>query len=233
MDYILGGYYLVEGTERQPWFTLGLLPERFWSISSCICTQYPNLAFLSWSSDARECEAIRTKLGLSSDQYGELVAHVDRLFDEGIFGWPEVWTDVEAARVFRRHYLEHLEHIKLLGIATPAQYYQELLDGLKSTPPGGVVSLYANLQRQEGLPPEARVLGFEILGREAGGSFHSFVCNGLEQEYLAQLGIQLNDHGLIDTLDDAVRASDFTNLDSTGAEPIGWTPWLVFEVSFA
>jgi hypothetical protein len=72
--------------------------------------------------------------------------------------------------------------------------------------------------------------GYEVLGSEAGGSFHTFACHGLEADYVEKLGLSLNSNGLISDYNDAVRASDYTNLDSTGTEPVPWFPWLVFEL---
>jgi hypothetical protein len=65
-------------------------------------------------------------------------------------------------------------------------------------------------------------LGYEY------GELHSFICNGLEREY-AVLGIQLNRCGLLDGLTDAERAAEFTNLESTGAEPVPWDAWRIDE----
>jgi hypothetical protein len=71
--------------------------------------------------------------------------------------------------------------------------------------------------------------GFEILGEEWGEWFHSFVCNSLENEYVERLHLSLNKNGLIDCYEDAVRATDHTNLDEVGAEPVLWQPWLISE----
>lgn len=72
--------------------------------------------------------------------------------------------------------------------------------------------------------------GYEILGSEIGGGFHSFVCHGFETVYPRLFGLTLNAHGLIATYPEAVEAAASTNRDSTGAEPGLWLPWLVFEL---
>jgi hypothetical protein len=75
----------------------------------------------------------------------------------------------------------------------------------------------------------ASARGYEILGAEVGGSFHSFLCNYLEVPYQQQLQVRFNDYGLIADYADAVRAAEFTNLPTTGAEPVPWYPWVVIE----
>jgi hypothetical protein len=77
--------------------------------------------------------------------------------------------------------------------------------------------------------PRGIALGFEPLGLETGGDFHSFICNGLEANYCGRLGLELNRHGRFDTYDACRAAVEYTMLDSTGAEPVLWLPWAVSE----
>jgi hypothetical protein len=71
-------------------------------------------------------------------------------------------------------------------------------------------------------------LGFEPLGYDYGG-FHSFICNSLEKDYSKDLHLPINEHGRFSELAACERAVEYTRLDSTGAEPALWQPWLVVE----
>ncbi|MGC4068432.1 MAG: hypothetical protein QM784_28055 [Polyangiaceae bacterium] len=81
------------------------------------------------------------------------------------------------------------------------------------------------------LPPTHRLvpLGFEVLGANWGGSFHTFSCNSLEQQFSENIGIAFNQDGLIDTYEDALKASEYTNRDDVGAEPVAWYPFRLDE----
>ena len=92
----------------------------------------------------------------------------------------------------------------------------------------GKAGLYLRLLKPEKLAKIDHALGFELLNVEAGNLDHSFLCNHLEKEY-QKMGLTFNEHGLIANYEDAKRAEEFTNLDTTGAEPGPWFPWLIVE----
>lgn len=119
--------------------------------------------------------------------------------------------------------------IRLLAVALPAAYLDGFLQHGAPAPGIGACGLYQLLSRRIKLADSATQLGYEILGVEEGGSCHSFLCNYLEVPYRQDLQIPFNDHGLISEYDDAVRAADYTNLPSTGSEPVPWYPWLIVE----
>lgn len=75
------------------------------------------------------------------------------------------------------------------------------------------------------------VLGFEILGYDM-GTFHSYICNRLEDDYDKEYGFRLNRSGFISTIDEAKKLAEYTNRDDVGAEPVLWLPWVIVKYSF-
>lgn len=144
-----------------------------------------------------------------------------------------MWLDLASAQHYYQHYLLAIPRIKLLAIALPAPYLDAFLSEAVPEPGYGPHGLYQMLVQRQKLPKSERVLGFEILGAEYGGASHSFLCNHLETAYQQQLNLRLNDHGLLASYDEARRAADFTNLDTTGAEPVPWYPWLVVDYTLS
>ncbi len=229
MSHYLGGYYLVEGLPR-PSQLSQFLPPTLWTISSCFCSVYPDTWALSWVSAGREDrEAVRARLGLDDDGFGVLQAQVDAAFEAERFGWPNVWLDRASAEAFYRQYLVALPHMRLLAVVLPAAYLDEFLQHHTPAPGFGACGLYQLLSRRLSPPGPTQTLGYEILGVEEGGSCHSFLCNYLEVPYRHELGVRFNDYGLINDYADAVRATNYTNLPSTGSEPVPWYPWLILE----
>lgn len=169
------------------------------------------------------------RLGLTAASFHTLQVQVDSAFEAERFGWPNVWLDRASAEWFYRHYLAAVPHIRLLAAALPAAYVDGFLQHHAPAPGFGASGLYQLISRRIELADSGRVLGYEILGVEEGGSCHSFLCNYLEVPYRQELEVRFNDHGLIDDYSVAVHATDYTNLATTGAEPVPWYPWLVVE----
>ncbi|MBT8200830.1 MAG: hypothetical protein KJO36_09960, partial [Acidimicrobiia bacterium] len=70
---------------------------------------------------------------------------------------------------------------------------------------------------------------FEVLSYEYGLE-HSWLCNRLEDDALAELGVSPNPRtGLLDSRQDATAVADWINEGSIGAEPGLWLPWLIVE----
>ncbi len=232
MDHYLGGYYLVEGLPR-PAQLSHFLPPMLWTISSCLCAVYPDTWALTWGSAAPdERDVVRTRLGLDAAGFRTLQAQVDAAFEAERFGWPNVWLDRVSAEEFYRQYLVAVPDVRLLTVALPAIYLDGFLQRHTPAPGFGACGLYQLLSRRIELAGPAQPLGYEILGVEEGGSCHSFLCNYLEVPYREELQVRFNEYGLIDDYADAVRAADYTNLPTTGAEPVAWYPWLVVEYAF-
>lgn len=81
------------------------------------------------------------------------------------------------------------------------------------------------LRQARGMPAEAEMIGYEIVGAEYALTFHSWHCHGLASEAAAALGIQLNRHGLLDDHADAARTIDWmASLPADDAPaPVPWT----------
>lgn len=229
MDHYLGGYYLVEGLARPPQLS-DFLPPMLWTVSSCFCTVYPHTWALSWVTSAVEDrDAMRMRLGLDAAGFRRLQAEVDADFAAERFGWPNVWLDRASAEEFYRRYLAAVPHVRLLAVALPAVYLDGFLQEHAPAPGFGAAGLYQLLSRRIELTGPAQPLGYEILGVEEGGGCHSFLCNYLEAPYREELRVRFNEHGLVADYADATRAATYTNLPTTGAEPVPWYPWLVVE----
>lgn len=228
MDFFVGGYFLVQGFQSADWMkNKTLLPAKFWTVSNCICEIYPDTWIFSWASNsANDYQKI---LKLEEEGFKSLQAWADELMTKDELGWPNVFLNITTAKQFYVQYLRHLPDIELLSIALSEPYLIEFIEENKSGPGIGEGGVYKKLQQRQLLENSAIARGFEILGDEYGGQFHSFVCNSLETDYKERLNISLNQNGLIDSYEDAIKAANYTNLDEVGAEPVLWQPWLISE----
>jgi hypothetical protein len=230
MDFIIGGYFLVQAVQSADWMNKSFLPARFWTVSKCICEIIPDTWVFSWASKSTTSTVdYQDILKLDEEGFKSLQAWADEKFRKDELGWPNLFLNLETAKQFYVQYLRHLPDIKLLSIALPDSYWHEFIEENRPEPGMGEGGVYTKLQQRELLQGSVISRGFEILGDEWGGQFHSFVCNSLETAYAEQLNISLNQNGLIDSYEDAVKATNYTNLDEVGSEPALWQPWLISE----
>jgi len=82
------------------------------------------------------------------------------------------------------------------------------------------------VRRCRPLAPDARVLGYEVVGAEETHDFHSWHCHAYADEVAEALGIVVNDRGLLSTLEDA-RSVLRWMLDLPDAEAPKPVPWTV------
>ncbi len=229
MRVISGGYWFVRSAERPSYAAADVLPPLLWTPTSCICELYPDYWAFSWCKPPQdEIDAVIRELGLSRADLQILQAWVETQFDHGGVGFPGIFLRLDIAKQFETRFIRTDSDIKLLGIGLPEAYVEEFLSEARPSsgeePPG----IYQAIESRTLLTEGGVSLGFEPLGYEY-GEFHSFICNSLEEDYTKALNLSLNAHGRFTDLDACEQAIAYTRLDSTGAEPALWQPWLVVE----
>jgi hypothetical protein len=226
--YFLGGYFLVESSPCKSWMNNSLIPQKFYSLSTCICSHHPDLSILTWVNDSEDREQYRRKLKLTIEEFKLLQSQADRWFDQNRYGWGGVFLDLNLAREFAADYLSNIQNIKLLAIAATAKYRDLYLQEELSSNnfQEGVCNA---LRSNQTININHNFLGYEVLGNDYGG-FHSFVCNGLETNFAHELNIKFNQHGLIEQYDQAIQGSDYANRPDLGTEPVLWIPWAIIEL---
>lgn len=219
-----GGYFLM-GPVAEGALKDSRLPRLTWSISTCVSDSYPDETYLEWvQSGADHSEALCEALRLGSQALAELRADVTDLFNRGVIRWPNVFGTSSSARDFHGRWFAGVPNVRLFGISLRGIDVDEYLGavGPVSNPSDGVSSLLS-----ENHPPDdGETWGFEVLGSDY-GSFHTYLCHGLQTELMDSLDVRFNDHGLIGNWSDAKAASDWINRDEVGAEPVPWFPWRV------
>src|SRR5262249_35642859 len=132
--------------------------------------------------------------------------------DAGEWLWPRWFTALETAREFVARFSPDPIPV-VLGIGITEATAQEV----------GLHLASRNLP----LAPGGEVLGYELLGREDGGDFHSWLCNDLEPVLHELMGLRVNAHGLIDDPDTAAMAARALMEPEVGAERVPWLPALL------
>jgi hypothetical protein len=139
----------------------------------------------------------------------------------GELGWPCVWKSLDAARAAAKTFGLDSDVFAILELGIPVDEVGGLLAALAPGPSEGSTGIHACLQQAIPLHEHGAVAGWELLGAEHGGDFHSWLCNSLQDEAARQLGIAPGAFGLLQSEKDARAVMDLI-AGGVGAEPVPW-----------
>jgi hypothetical protein len=206
------------------------LPASIVTASSCLAAIGPAGSALPWvrSSDEQRTADIEA-LGLTATQLESVATWIGEQHGLGTWGWPHVLRSLATARAFVRKFGPDASDLQVLLPALPDAMVDAYLADhpVSSNPRFATNGVEEAIRRRERPAPGGTRLGYELLGDEDDGDFHSWYCNDLEPLVHQQLGISVNQFGLIDDLDAAVGAAELLMQDDVGAEPVWWRPWLL------
>lgn len=218
------GYFLIEGVKRAAHMSAEILPEMIYSVSTCLGDLHPPMEMLSWmTKEGFSPEKYQQRLGLSDEAFLEVITKVDQFFEVQTFGFNSVFFQENTAQEFAKTYLHKLENLKLFQAIVPVQLAEQILaeSQTEAYTPDGLDTVISKKEIVE--TDSSTLLGYEVIVYDF-GSCCSFICNGLEKSFQNDLGIKINPKGYIPSLNEAIKAADYCNLESTGAEPGYWFP---------
>ena len=219
-NFISAGYYITHRVDRPEWAhgDKDLLPEQIVSLSSC-----PGVSFqVSWGWGEFDPDALA--FGVREDTIDELKRWCTEASDIEI-GYPNTFYNLQAAQNFVQRFTAR-DDMGVYGLGLHKSLAATFLsDNIEQAKYG----TYQMVSRGVPLQPGGDVLGFEVIGFQYGLA-ESWLCHGLERDMHEQFGIHPNQHGLLDTYDDAYKVYEWIAEDKqqgTRAEPIPYYPWLV------
>lgn len=224
-NYTLGGYYIIAQSKRQEWMNDKVIPNIVLSASRCICENYPNIDII-WNKSEKKKYDYRKLLGLSIGTYEEMENWVMEGYQNGKFDYPDVFNTLESAIEFNNKFLINMPNLRVIGLGLPSKYTYDFLEDQNGYKHG----VYNNIKKSLTINGHGKVLGYEILGYEY-GSFHSYICNGIEDDYYERFKLGLNKYGFISDFGEADSLSEYTNQEIEGTEPVLWLPWIIAEYS--
>ena len=182
--------------------------------SHCLAAVGPGPWALSWTSGSTERRRDSAReLGVDPASLPLLDRWPKTRMDAGEWRWPRWFTALATAREF------------VARFCAP--------DPVTVDPGAGVAEAKARelelpiVPSEAPLAPGGRALGYEPLGAEQGGDFHSWLCDDLEPVLRERLALRVNAQGLIDDLDVAAAAAREIIEPGVGAEPVPWFPALL------
>ncbi|WP_052169425.1 hypothetical protein [Exiguobacterium sp. s168] len=231
MNYISGGYYLVELKERPSYIEKKIMPDKVLSLSSCICNIHPSIDVFWGDSNVNKLQYM-DDWNLSTLDYKELENWIEKNFKKNVFLYPQVFSSVKLAKEIKKKFFD-FDNIYIIGIALPEQYVNDFVNFENSLNKieldrYGVESLLLKKDRIN--LENTEFLGYEILGFEP-GMFHSYLCNGLEKDFNHNFDFSPNKYGFIKTIEESIKYCEYSNsnVENLGTEDVLWLPWAVFK----
>lgn len=86
----------------------------------------------------------------------------------------------------------------------------------------GEIGLRLALLKQTEEQDNEQLLGYDYIGIEIGGSFHTFHCHDIGKALSDKFGLTLNEYGLFESNKNSKNVLDYLNNEENGCEPVPW-----------
>lgn len=217
MKHYLGGYFLFR-LKPFDWSPV----SDVYTATNCLNEHLLGLWSYSWTT---KTEPTNETFGLNEDRIEGLRRWVDQQHRAGKIGWLNVFADLNTARAYQRTFFPQLDGVKTVALYVAEPTADEIIRALTPASKGwGEAGLYQTLLKKT---PEIDslnelVIGYDLIGLEPGGDFHSFHCHGIGAELAERFGLTLNRYGLFDDCADWTPVLNALNNGEIGAEPVPW-----------
>ncbi len=224
MDYYLGGYFLIK---IRPISFGSLENHSVFTCSSCINDTLLDDWSYSWTTDNNKgISTIKKDFELSDEAIESIREWTDVKYDdENLIGWGDVFFDADTAKNYYTTYFSHLNDIKLFALYFDAKEAQEIINEFSPTDSSqGLIGIADSLKRKinENSKVGENTIGYDLIGIELGGNFHTFHCHDLFSELAVKFGLSSNASGLFNNTTNWDTVVEYMNDEDNGFEPVPW-----------
>jgi hypothetical protein len=223
MKSYLAGYFLMKlkpllfGTE---------IGKHVYSCSRCINDNLVDMWSYSWTNDNDElAEVAKENFNLADEHITAIRKWVGHMHHENKLLWPDLFTDLESVSAYRQNFFSHLEELKIIGLYFDEDAVAGILDKFGPTSNNiAEIGFRTILMKQvQEIENEIEIpIGYDFIGIDAGGSFHSFYCHDKGRELEKKFELTLNKYGLFDYSKNYKEVLDHLNVPANGCEPDPW-----------
>jgi hypothetical protein len=222
MPFYHAGYYLMK---LRPIGFGSQVSKQIFTCSTCINDSLLDFWSYSWAtprdSDKEEMEGLE----LTDEKIKSLREWVDKAFENKRIGWPNLFRDLETLREYSDRFFPEISGKQIISIYFSKPESADLLSEFKPKKENfGTVGLYDGLQKMvpEETLTEEKFIGFDIIGIEGNGDFHSFHCHDISGDLIERFHLTKNQYGLFEDTRDWQPVVDYMNAEETGCEPVPW-----------
>lgn len=219
--YYLGGYYL---TKLRPRYNGNEKESFIYTCSECVNDNLVDAWSYFWTNDSEsQAQEAKENFQLSDAQIDSIRTWIDIKHNENKLGWVNVFTDLETALEYKNSFFAHLNDVKILALYFDEAERTVILEEFKPQAENmGEIGLRLTLLKAIEEAEKETLLGFDYIGIESGGNFHTFHCHSLGQELSDKFKITLNNIGLFADDNHSEQVLGYLNDDNNGCEPVPW-----------
>jgi hypothetical protein len=231
MNYYLGGYYLTKLNKLDFGSGSGKIVS---TCSTCINDSLLGSWSYSWAqkNNEDELEKIRLDYLVSDTGICEIHKWVDDKLEKKEIGWSDLFLSLNTLQEYKSKFFAGGNDLKIMSIYFNESGKEKLLEEFKPFKDNGSIGLYDGLTNKviETEIDNEKLIGFDLIGIELSGNFHSFHCHDMSEDLMQKFGVTINSSGLIESLDDWGPIVKYMNSDENGFEPVAWFVVKVKEV---
>lgn len=214
--YYLGGYFLMK-TKLFGWSpdTNGIVQ----TCSGCINTQVFDYWCRSWAADQK------AEIGLTNETAMKIEKWADQNFRDDRLKWSNTFSDLETVKAFKNLFFADRSDMNIYAIYLDETDANSLIAAFENEEHNkGEFGLRLNLRHkiEEAVNLTEELLGYDLIGVEFDGGFHSFHCHGIGRELAGRFGLTLNQHGLFSHIPDPEAVRSYLNSGTAPVEPVPW-----------
>ncbi len=219
--YYLGGYYLTKLRPKNYGTETGNL---IFTCSECINDHLLDIWSYSWTTDNnKELDEIKRNYQFSDNQIHEIRNWVDNKYNDNKIGFLNVFTDLETVFEYKSKFFSHLNDIKIFALYFDQDERADILEEFKpQSEKNGELGIRVTLLKDLKEQDNEEFLGYDYIGIESGGSFHSFHCHDIGKELSNKFNLTINDFNLFDNDTNSKQVLNYLNDEENGYEPVPW-----------
>ena len=221
MKYYLGSYYLYK---IEPADYGSIKGSKIFTCSNCINSSYLDSWSISWAEDGKNIkDDIRKEFKLSEQRINEIHNWTDNKLEKNKIGWINTFSDQKTVLDYKKSFFSEEKDLQILSINFPETEKNKALNILSPTnEKSGEIGIYQNLKKEIQENTKEERLGFDLIGIEPGGDFHSFHCHDLKNDLISKFKIEINNKGLIQEDKNWKEMVNYMNKSENGFEPVPW-----------
>ncbi len=196
-------------------------PRVLYTSSSCF-NQYVFDYWCLSSSEPDEKDIL--ELDLTDDKIKAIKKWSGEQYLKGKIKWGNGFPDLETAETFKNLFFPDLPDTYIYAIYLPETDRNSFLSDFKNDFNKGDFGLYYNLSGKipEEDNPDEEFIGYDFIGVDLGGGFHSFYCHGIGDELAEKFSLQFNRFGLFDDVKQPEPIRQYLNAPGAPVEPVPW-----------
>ncbi|MEL6250990.1 MAG: hypothetical protein AAFR87_03165 [Bacteroidota bacterium] len=227
MNYFLGAYHLLK---LKPLDFGAYKGEKILTGSRCLNDSYFDAWSLTWTEDGKHKIAEAQKeFGLTEAQIQELRGWADQKFEEERLGWINTFRDTECLLEYKNRFFPQAKDFEVLAIYFPEDAIDDFIQEFEpKSAQTGSIGILNNLKQKIPEQAEETCIGYELIGMEPSGDYHSFHCYDISQDLREKFYFELNEYGLIREVKDKDKLLAYANDPDKSKLP--FVPWYLVKV---